>query len=84
MFGKNYKAYELALTGVQLAGEQRHKRIILTPVHADDLNKRVILYNTQYHIHVSKGWEKISDHERPAAGLLLTCLLIVCVQIFFE
>ena len=59
---ENYKAYELALTGVQLAGEQKHKRIIIMPVHADDLNKHVILYNAQHHTHHSEGREKISDH----------------------
>ena len=81
---ENYKACELALTGVRLADEQRHKRIIITPVRADDLNECVILYNVQHHTHDSKRWEKISDHERPSTGLLLTCLLIVCAQFFVQ
>ena len=49
MFGKTIKPYKFALTGVQLAGEQRQKCIIITPVRADDLNEHVILYNAKHH-----------------------------------
>ena len=74
---ENYKAYELALTGVRLASEQRHRHIIITPVRTDDFNECVILYKAQHHTHDSKDRAKISDHKRPSAALLLTCLLIV-------